>query len=152
MKRESLVIEIQRRLNLIKIANGCTFDISYVFRNPEEEPTPEAMPCTNLFEMQDAVTEERSRGTRPPLYLRELTIILESWYKSVSTGVASKDILTFLKHMRTAIFSDGVTLGGLSLGISETEVSRIFRPPIGNNVVGIGMVLRIKYLEDFSNL
>ena len=45
-----------------------------------------------------------------------------------------------------------VTLGGLVSMVLEEETSRVFRPDIKNNVVGIGQVLQFTYIEDFSNL
>ena len=58
----------------------------------------------------------------------------------------------FLRSTRQVIFSDGITLGGLASMVTEVEVSRMFRPGISNSVGGIGTVLELIYIEDFSNL
>ena len=153
MKRDDIVIEIQARLNLITVGNGHPFDVDYIFRNPDEEPSPEQMPAINIFEMPDITTGGQQRKASDlPVYERQFTVALELWYKSVNPGIVSKDIMTFLKASRQVIFSDGVTLGGLVSMVLEEETSRVFRPDIKNNVVGIGQVLQFTYIEDFSNL
>lgn len=153
MKRDDILVEVMTRLYAITQANGYTFDISYVFRNPEEEPDPRRMPCINLFELPDVTQTERKRGASlPPVYAKEFTLILEMWYVSSEEGSCSRDIMIFLKHVRTAIFQDGITLGGLASQVTEAEVSRVFRPGIANHVVGLGQVLQFLFLEDFSNL
>lgn len=154
MKRSSIVSEVMRRLNTIKIANGYTFDMKYVFQNPEDEPLVETMPCVNLFEFPEITLEQtKNRGaSQPPIYTKEFKIVIESWYASASRGNTSKDITTFLKHNRQVLFGDGITLSRLCNLLEESEVSRVYRPAIGNNVVGIGQVLTIRYIEDFNAL
>ena len=154
MKREELVTEVQRRFAGIKTANGYTLDVNHVFRNPEEEPNPSIMPLVNLFEMPDLLVSQKDRGaTKPPIATRELVVVAECWMVATSEGKASKEISQFLKAARVAIFNDGITLGKKGvIGVAEIEVSRVYRPAIGNGVVGIGQVLRIRYLEDYSQL
>lgn len=151
MQRDDIVVEIQRRVNLIKIANGHPFDIRYVFRNPEGEPSPDLMPMTNLFEFPSTTIDSVKRGaSQKPIYKKFFRIALEHWYNSASKGETSRDIMTFLKASRGVLFSDGQTLGGLASIVVEEEESRIYRPL--QNVVGIGEVLGIEFTEDFNNL
>lgn len=154
MRRDNIVVEIQRRVNLIKIANGHDFDIRFVFRNPEEEPSPDLMPMTNIFEFPSVTTDSASsRGARSkPIYKQEFRVVLENWYLSESRGKVSRDIMKFLKSTREVIFSDGQTLGGLADLVMEEEVSRVYRPPVDNKAVGIGQVLLIHFKEDFNAL
>ena len=154
MRRDDITIEVQRRVNLIKIVNGHTFDIAYVFRNPEEEPSPDTMPLTNIYEFPSVTLESsQRRGARSkPIYKQEFRLVLESWFYSTSRGKTSRDIMVFLKSLREVIFSDGQTLGGLADIVMEEEVSRVYRPPIDNKVVGIGQVLLIHFKEDFNAL
>lgn len=153
MKRDAIVIELQKRLSSITTGNGHPITVTRVDRNPDGEPNVERMPLIHLFELTDAATETRSRGaSAPPKQKRELTVVLELWRASTSDGKASKDILEFLKSSREVIFSDGITLGRVAAEVVEEELSRVFRPGIGNNVAGIGQVLKIKYIEDFANL
>jgi len=154
MKRENLVVEIMKRLYSIKTANGYVFDISMVVRNPENEPEIDHMPMTNLFEFPEITIDETKRrgASQPPIYTKEMTIVLEHWYVSASRGETTKDIYKYLSSARKAIFQDGITLGRLCSGVKETEISRVYRPPVGNNVVGIGQVLSIHFVEDFANL
>lgn len=152
MQRDDIVIEIQRRLNLIKIANGHPFDIQYVFRNPEGEPSAEIMPMTNIFEFPSVTVDETMRrGARQkPVYKKFFRVALEHWYNSASRGECSRDIMLFLKASRQVLFSDGQILGGLASLIVEEEESRVYRPQ--TTVVGIGEVLAIQFTEDFNNL
>ena len=154
MRRDNIVVEIQKRVNSITIANGFTFDIAYVYRNPDEEPSPDIMPLTNIFEFPSITLESApSRGGKSkPIYKQEFRVILENWYLSDSRGKTSRDIMTFLKHTRDVVFADGQTLGGLADLVQEEEVSRVYRPPVDNKAVGIGQVLLILFKEDFNNL
>ena len=152
MRRDEIVVEIQRRLNQIKVANGHPFDIQYVFRNPEEEPSPDLMPLTHIFEFP-SVTEDRSNrtgATQPPIYKKFFRVALEHWFNSSSVGETNRDIMKYLKASRQVLFSDGQVLGGLASLVVEEEESRIYRPL--RTVVGIGEVLVITYVEDFNNL
>lgn len=154
MRRDNIVVEIQRRVNLITKANGHLFDIKYVFRNPEEEPSPDLMPLTNIFEFPSITLDtSHSRGAKSkPIYKQEFRVVLENWYLSVSRGKVSRDIMQFLKSTREVIFSDGQILGGLADLVMEEEVSRVYRPPVDSKVVGIGQVLLIHFKEDFNSL
>ena len=152
MQRDRIVVEIQRRINSIKIANGYEFDIRYVYRNPEGEPSPDLMPMTNIFEFPSTTVDETMRrgAKQKPVYKKFFRVAMEHWYNSDSMGETSRDIMQFLKAARLAIFSDGQTLGGLASLVVEEEESRVYRPL--QNVVGIGEVLAIQFTEDFNNL
>ena len=154
MRRDDIVIEIQTRINNIKIVNGYPFDVQYVFRNPPDEPSPDLMPLTNIFEFpSETVDSAPSRGARTkPIYKQDFRVVLEHWYLSTEAGLASRDIMTYLKAARQVIFNDGQILGGLVDLVLEEEVSRVYRPPVDKKSVGIGQVLFIKFKEDFNNL
>ncbi len=153
MRRELIVRELQSRLNGITIANGYPLTVSYVFRNPEREPSPDRMPCVNMFEMEDSSVDfARRGGSLPPIITKNFRAILEMWLMSTSEGQVSTDVSAFLRSVRQVIFSDGITLGGVASMVTEVEVSRMFRPGISNSVGGIGTVLELIYIEDFSNL
>ena len=151
MRRDNIVVEIQRRLNLIKTSNGYDFDIAHVYRNPEGEPSPELMPMTNIFEFPSTTMDSASRGaSQKPTYKKFFRVALEHWYQSASRGATNRDIMIYLKASRLAIFSDGQVLGGLASLVMEEEESRVYRPL--QNVVGIGQVLAIQFTEDFNKL
>ena len=152
MQRDNIVVEIQRRINSIKIVNGYAFDIQYVYRNPEGEPSPDLMPMTNIFEFPSTTIDETMRrgAKEKPVYKKFFRVVLEHWYNSASRGETSRDIMQFLRASRLAIFSDGQILGGLASLVVEEEESRVYRPL--QNVVGIGEVLAIQFTEDFNNL
>lgn len=152
MQRDRIVIEIQSRLNGITIVNGHPFDIKYVFRNPEGEPSPDLMPTINMYEFTSTTTDSTMiRGAKEkPIYKKFFRIALEHWYYSASEGDTNRDIMKFLKASRQVIFADGQTLGRLATLVVEEEESRIYRPL--PKVVGIGQVLAIQFVEDFNNL
>lgn len=153
MKRDDTVIEIQRRLNQIRIVNGYDLNLTFIERNPEEDPDPLRMPMASVFEFPDVTTEIRSRGsTIPPCYRREFTILLELWYKSSSEGEVSRDISTFVRNARYALFNDGTTLGKVVTGLEEVELSRVYRPGLSGFIGGIGIVLKAQFVEDFNNI
>jgi hypothetical protein len=106
---------------------------------------------TNIFEFPATTIDSAKRGaSTKPVYKKFFRVVLEHWYNSASMGAASRDIITYLKAARLAIFSDGQTLGGLASTVVEEEESRIYRPL--QNVVGIGEVLAIEFTEDFNKL
>ena len=153
MKRDIAIIEILKRINSIKIANGFSFDISLIQRNPDEEPSGDYMPSVSVFEFPDVTISKNKRGASiPPVYQREMTVVLELWYRSSSEGETTRDIMTFLEYARYVLFNDGVTLNRKVNNIDEAETTRIYRPGLGNNIVGVGMVLTVEYLEDFGTI
>jgi len=153
MTRNGLIVEIQSRLSSIKIANGFSFDLSQVLRNPIEPPMVESMPMACLFEAPDTVDRWILLGaTKAPKAKRSLSIIIEYWRSSLSEGRVSWDILEFLDYSRYVLFNDGVTLGGEALSLAENETTRIIRPEIGGNTSGIGVVYTATYVEDYSLL
>lgn len=152
MIRDDLVKELQRRLTLIKKANGDPFDLNFVLRNPETEPDADRMPAANIFEFPDVTTKAQSRSSSaPPVLTKEFSVAIEIWYVSKSEGETTPDIMVFLKLVRQKEFSDGITLGQRCAEVREDEVSRVFRPKLGSHIVGIGQVLTFEYIEDFSN-
>jgi len=153
MQRDNVVVEVMRRLLLITTGNGYDFTVNSVIRNPENEPSPDRMPLTNLFEFPEITVGESTRGSsKMPIYKKEFQVVLEHWYASANRGVTTKDITKYLKYSRQTLFSDGNTLGKICSLVEESEISRVYRPQIGNNVVGIGQVLRVVFVEDFSQL
>jgi hypothetical protein len=153
MIRDDAVVEIIRRLNTIQVVNGYEFNFIAASRNPEHEPSPDRMPHTNIFEFPEITLGAHSRGSSiPPSYKKEFQVVLEHWYKSATRGETTKDILTFLTASRKVLFTGGTTLGGICQEVIESEVSRVYRPQVGNHVVGVGQVLTITYIEDFNNL
>lgn len=153
MQREIIIRELQGRLNDILIVNGYLVDVSYVFRNPEKEPSPDVMHCINIFEMEDTTVKVSTRGASiPPIYTKNFRVALEMWFKSASNGKVSTDVSDFLRSTRKSIFQDGVTLGGVASMVTEMETSRIFRPAISNYIGGIGIALEIIYIESYLNL
>lgn len=153
MNRDSIVVEVQRRFHEISVASGYAYDVEYVLRNPEDEPSPDRMPSISIFELEDTMLDARLRGAENmPVYKRRLRIACEMWLQAATPGAVTKEVMALLKCCRQAIFFDGITLGRRVALAEETELSRVFRPDISNKIGGIGQVLEFEYIEDFSKL
>ena len=102
MKRDGIVVEILRRLNSIKVANGYAFDVNPPLRNPETEPAVDLMPMTNVFEFPETtISETKRRGaSQPPIYTKQFSVVMEHWYASTSRGKTTADIYSYLASAR----------------------------------------------------
>ena len=146
LRREEIAQEIWNRLSNI-------VGVQRVARNPENPPDINDLPTAQFFELDDVVTEMRMRGNSPA-YKRELTIVIEVFVAGSSEAAASKELMSFVKEMKSAFYSNGNSLSNANarLGlIQETEQSRILRPGVGSHVAGIGTVFKISYTEDSNN-
>lgn len=149
--RDTAIKEIMRRIYGITTNAGYTFSMKRVIRNPKTEPHVEDMPCTNIFESDDFTIKKSQRGaTKMPAYGRRFEVWLESWIEATSEGKSSEEIIYFLQALRSALFRDGITLGGLVIEFNEMQTSRIYRPEIGDHVIGIGTLYDVVFVEDFS--
>lgn len=153
MTRNDVIFEIQRRLMTIQAGNGYPFSLTSVQRNPEEAPSRDKMPLMNVFELPEVTANATSeQGTKAPVYVKKLTVIVEMWVATATEEEASQGINDMLRSARKALFTGGCTLGKMVSLMREVEVSRVFRPGIGGSTAGLGMVLELTYVEDFSKL
>lgn len=118
-------------------------------RNPKEEPSVNDMPIIQFFELGDRVRSATRRGKeRHPAYKRELTIAVESFVNGTTEGAVSQELVDFVNALKTKLYEGGNNLGIRGVEFVETESSRVLRPPVGEPVAGLGLVLRITYTED----
>lgn len=149
--RDLAIKEIMRRCYTIKTENGFNVSINRVVRNPKTEPHVEDMPLINIFESDDFTIKKSQRGAKvPPAYGRKLEVWLESWIEATKEGKSSEEIIYFLQALRTVLFRDGITLGANVIEFNEMQTSRIYRPDIGDVVIGIGTLYEVVFVEDFS--
>lgn len=118
-------------------------------RNPKEEPSVTDMPIIQIFELIDRVRSATRRGKeRHPAYKRELTVAVESFVKSDTEAATSQELVEFINALKAKLYEGGNNLGIKGVEFVETESSRVLRPPVGEAVAGVGIVIRITYTED----
>ena len=146
LEREQLIEELWSRLANVS-------GVQYTARNPKAEPGVDNMPCIQFFEMDDTPEPAQSRGGSAayPAYKRTLKVIIEAFVKGTSEASSSKELAEFVLDVKRSLYTTGNVLIPNSMFL-ETEGSRMLRPPTGDNVVGIGIVLEITYIEDIAKL
>lgn len=145
LRREQIITELVTRI-------GETSGISFVARNPSAKPSIDEMPLGNLFDFPAKVVKVSGGGkTALPTYKMAMQTLVEIYISGTTEDLASYELIEFYSGMLSAVFSDGNSLGGLC-EINITEMTRIFRPPIGGNVAGIGTVFTVVYPEDLNLL
>ena len=77
--------------------------------------------------------------------------MIEPFIAGSTENAASKELGMFVKEMKKKIYLGGPTLGKRCV-ISESEASRIHRPPAGDNSAGVGIALIITYTEEIARL
>ncbi len=118
-------------------------------RNPKEEPSVNDMPVIQIFELPDRVRSATRRGKeRHPAYKRELTVVVESFVQGETESSSSQALVEFINALKTKLYQGGNNLGIKGVEFVETESSRVLRPPVGEAVAGVGIVIRITYTED----
>ena len=144
IERELVITELWKRLSGIS-------GVNYTARNPSSPPSAALLPAIQIFELSDRVLKASNRGsTTHPVYTREVTVAVEGFIRATTEEESSKEIATFVKLIKKAVYAGGVTLGGKCQQFVETESSRILRPKTGEKIVGMGLVFTILYIEDVS--
>ena len=122
-------------------------------RNPVNPPNVDDLPCINMFELADNVVATQRRGaTQPPAYKRELVVVLEPFVLGSSEPQATKELGAFVQELKKKLYEGGTTLGLKNVEIEETEMTQVLRPPAMERVAGVGISLKIRYVEDISRL
>lgn len=142
-EREDIVSELWLRLSAVE-------GVAFTARNPKVEPNVDNMPCIQFWEMEDVVEGSTQRGGYPS-YKRALRVVVESFVKSQSDAAASQDLNAFISEVKAQIYREPAALGGLC-NITEIESSRMLRPPVGENIIGQGIVFEFRYIETISKL
>ena len=122
-------------------------------RNPVNPPNVDDLPCINMFEMQDKVVSVQKRGaSRPPAYIRELTMIIETFVLGTSEPQATQELGAFVTELKKKLYEGGTTLGLSGVEIEEVGMTPVLRPPGVEKVAGVGLSLKVTYIEDVSLL
>lgn len=140
LQREKVISELWYRIEQVP-------GLGYSARNPKAEPSVDQMPVISIYEMNDVVVEARMRGTSPT-YKRKVELILEIFVSGSTENAATKELFDFVALVYTAIYRGGNNLNKKASLVNDLEMSRIHRPPIGDNVAGVGIALEIFYIEE----
>lgn len=144
-EREYIIQELWRRLALVP-------GVNFTGRNPKGPPDVDNLPAIVFFEMPDVVEEADMRGaTKLPNYRRRMTVVIECYISASTEQSSTLELLNFVKKVKIELYRGGITLGGLC-AFKEVEASRIYRPPAGNHVIGVGFPIEIVYIEDIALL
>lgn len=142
--RETIIGEFWKRLSSVSGVNRTT-------RNPAAPPALSDFPIIQFFELDDVITKMSNRGGYP-IYTRKLTVVIEPYTTASEESLASKELGTFVENIKTALYVGGDNLGKKCSLIVETGSSRTFRPPVGENSIGMQIQFEILYIEDISKL
>lgn len=137
-ERETILQELWRRIDGVS-------GVVRVVRNPEGPSDLNDHPAVHIIELGDLVTDRGARGGRP-IYKRKLTLAVEVFVAGTSEGAASQELLTLVSDIKSAIFSDGVSMGE-NCEVAELDSSRIEVIPGGDHIRGIGIGYQIAYIE-----
>jgi hypothetical protein len=121
--------------------------VVFVGRNPGKEPSTEDVPCINIFELDDPVDEMRMRGGKPD-YKRSLNVVIEFFIAGSTDAKASKELTAFWELIKQKLYAAPYGLGGLANAVYETGAGRVLRPSVGEHLIGLGMAITIRYIED----
>lgn len=143
--RESIVAEFWKRMSQVS-------GVTYTARNPKAEPAVSDLPAILFFELDDMVEGFSSRGgSQYPQLTRKLNFVVETYIKGTTEGAATKELLVFVNEVKKKVYEAGITLGARCV-VTEKSSSRIYRPPAGDHVIGIGITFDLRYTEDVGKL
>jgi len=143
-EREAIIKELWRRIASVS-------GVAYTARNPKAPPNVSDFPAIQFFELGDSVEDTQKRGTQVA-YKRKLDVVVEMFIAATTEASATNELMEiYLPRLKTALYLGGPTLGRLC-SFKENGTSRILRPPVGENSIGIGLQLEIRYVEDVNLL
>jgi hypothetical protein len=147
LEREIIVSTLQERMAAVT-------GVQSTARNPTNPPNATDLPRINVFEMSDRVESASLRGgTKRPEYKRRMEVILEAFIQADTEEGATQDLGLFVRELKKSLYSDGVKLGLRCVTeLGEVETSQILRPPAVERVVGVGITLKIRYVETIDAL
>lgn len=122
-------------------------------RNPVNPPKAADIPRINIFEFDDVVVSRASRGaSQPPAHKRAIRVLVESFYKGTTEEAATQELGLFMRQLKAKLYQGGVTLGLKDVEVAEESMGEVLRPPNLDLVVGVGMILSIRYTEDVAKI
>ena len=125
--------------------------VMFTARNPVNPPNKDNMPCVQFFELDDLVTDITKRGGLPA-HKRELELVIEMFILASSEPAATKELAEFVGKVKYKLYEGGVTLGLKDVELREVSTGQILRPPDLDLAIGVGIVLKIRYVEEISEL
>lgn len=143
LEREEIIAELWKRLSNVS-------GVKHTARNPKAPPKTTDFPAIQFWELSDVVIDVKDRGGHP-IYRRELSVVIEPFIAGSTENASSKELGVLVQEMKKKIYQGGPTLGKRCV-ISESEASRVHRPPTGENAAGVGIALIITYIEEIAKL
>ena len=143
-EREILIAEFWRRIASVT-------GVVKTARNPGDNPTTDDFPAIQFFELDDTITGKGRRGGYP-VYNRNLMLTVEAFLAATSEAAPSKELGAFVQEIKKKIYSGGNNLNKTCSEITELGCTRVLRPPVGENSVGIGLIFEVKYTENISTI
>lgn len=144
LEREILIKELWRRLSNVSTVNRTA-------RNPASPPSIGDLPVIQFFELEDIVEGNTSRNGYPA-YKRKLNLVIEAYTTATDEATSSKTLGEFVQLVKKELYRNGNNLNGTCVLIAETGSSRILRPPVADNAVGISLNFDVIYIENISRL
>lgn len=143
-EREIFITEFWRRVALVS-------GVVKTARNPGDNPSTDDFPAIQFFELDDTIEAQGRRGGYP-IYTRKLILAVEFFIVATSEASASKELSAFVQEGKKKIYQGGNNLGKTCNEIVEAGCTRVLRPPVGKNAVGIGVVFEVNYTENIATI
>ena len=143
-ERELLIAEFWRRIASVT-------GVAKTARNPGDNPSSDDFPAIQFFELNDEITGKGRRGGYP-IYSRTLMLTVEAFLTATSEPASSKELGVFVTEIKKKIYAGGNNLNKTCTEITELGCTRVLRPPVGKNSVGIGLIFEVKYIENISTI
>lgn len=145
LEREEIMQELWKRMSSVS-------GVNFTARNPKIEPSVNNLPCIQFFELEDTSEHQQKRGSSTyPAYRRSFRVVIEAFVKGTTEAASSHELSLFMQQLKKKLYEGGISLGG-RCELLEIETSRMLRPPSGDNVVGVGLTLQVRYIEDIQRL
>lgn len=143
-EREILIAEFWKRIASVT-------GVVKTARNPSDNPSTDDFPAIQFFELDDKVMQSGRRGGYP-IYQRTLMLTVEAFIAATSESASSKELGAFVQEAKKKIYAGGNNLNKTCNEITELGCTRVLRPPVGKNSVGIGIIFEIKYIENITTI
>lgn len=143
-EREILIAEFWRRIASVT-------GVVKTARNPGDIPNVDDFPAIQFFELDDTIVSSGRRGGYP-IYSRKLILTTEAFIPATSESASSKELGVFVQEIKKKIYAGGNNLNKTCSEITELGCTRVLRPPVGENSIGIGLIFDVRYVENISTI
>lgn len=149
VRAADVAAEVFTRLSQIAVTNGSETDIgTKVMRGRRKVPAEDELPCIQIVEGNDDVTDKAAR-MNGSLVKVEMLFVIDA-FDFCDPDNPNDKAHQMIRDIKRALFKGDRTLGGK---VSEIEYMGrdIGARPDGQNTVQAQVVVRVSYAEDLSN-